>query len=49
MARYLRTLRAVLNGWVILSMLLGGMPTPRAAAAPAGSRNVATGTLTPCQ
>ncbi len=40
MARYLRTSRMVVNVWVVLSMLLGGMLTPGAAAAPDVSRSV---------
>jgi hypothetical protein len=40
MARYLRTSRVVVNGLVVLSMLLGGMLTPGAAAAPDASSSV---------
>jgi hypothetical protein len=40
MARYLRTCRMVVNSLVALSMLLGGMLTPGAAAAPQASSSV---------
>jgi hypothetical protein len=40
MARYRRTLRVVVNGLAVLSMLLGGTLTPGAAAAPVAGRSV---------